>query len=470
MGCSGSSPFPPINTHSKSFSQDTTSKKKTPIISKRSGSISDFFDLKLVTGSNESFSVFKASDKESISNYSVKEISKSSRFESTSVNDEVSILNNLDHPNILKIFETIESPRSFYIVYEHIDGGPLKENVKRSGDEVKVARFMGDVLSGLNYMHKAGFIHCDLNIENIMISNKPDGKLAKIVGFTFARHVDDFSISGLERINPVFASPELLTTREVGTETDLWSLGIVLYTVLVGKLPFVGRTIDEILDEIIHVRLDFANPNYLGLSVAVRDLISKLLEVNPKARITAKDALNHLWIYQNREPFIINFNTLNRLKMFSIKSNLVRCLLVFYTFKMELKENDIVKCFKEIDSNFDGYVSRDELLATFSRYGINISKDIGDIMKNIDIDQSGLIDYSELKIVLTDWVSEIKKKNLRALFNVEGEYVDLTSLAASLPQVLPSEWKEFNAKVKAKDGKASLKAIKAYVLSFVSSF
>ena len=261
MGCNRSNPFTPVTSRSKENSSDMRPIQKISFISKRFGAISKYFDLKVVLGSHDTYSTFKATDKESSATYTVKEISKSSKFQSESINDEVSILSELDHPNILKIFETIESSRSLYLVYEYIDGGLLKDNIKRNGDEVKAAKYISDVLSGINYMHKNGFIHCDLHIDNVMISTKSNQSIAKIIGFSFTRHKDSALIAGLEKINPYFASPELLSSGIFSTQTDIWSVGIILYTVLVGKLPFVSRTLDGTLDEILTVKLDFSNPN-----------------------------------------------------------------------------------------------------------------------------------------------------------------------------------------------------------------
>ena len=394
--------------------------------------------------------------------YTVKEVPKTTSSQSETIQKEVNLLSRLDHPNILKVFETIESARSYYIVYEHINGGSLKEKVKKCGDETLVARFIFDVILGLNYMHKQGFVHCDINPSNVMISNQTEDSIAKIVGFAFARKQDE-GITGLEFIDPTYTSPELLAVGQLSPQCDLWSVGIMLYSLLVGKLPFYCRNIDGILNEIITCRLDFVNPNYTCLSMAARDLISKLLERNPNTRITAEQALSHIWLQQSQKNYIINYNTLHKMKNFKVRSNLVRCFLSFYIFKMNLEENDIVKCFKQIDQNFDGKVSREELIYTFAQTGIDIEQDIDSIMDNIDIDQSGLVDYSELKIVLTDWTKEIKKKNISKLFNAEGGFVNLKHLVNEFENVLPSEWKDFNLKVKPEGNLISLSALKTFI-------
>lgn len=464
MGCNRSNTFSPIVPRSKNNSEDLRPIQKGSFVSQKYGPISNFYDLKSVLGSHQNYSIYFATEKNSKSCFSVKEVSKSSNSDSILVHKEVRVLTKLDHPNILKIFEIIESPRSFYIVYEYITGESLKDNLKKICDEVGVCRYMNDILSALNYIHKLGYIHCDLNIDNIVLSNL-ENKVCKISGFSFARHKDDLNLTDLNKINPLYASPELILSGKLSTQTDVWSMGIVLYTLLVGRLPYTGRTLNEILNEIITNKLDLSNTTYLSLSVAVRDLISKMLEFNPDTRITIESALRHNWLVEGRQNITINFNTLNRLKTFKVKSNLVRCFLTYYSFKANLEDNEVVKCFKEIDMNFDGTVSKTELVETFKKSGIDISEDINDIMKNIDIDQSGAIDYAELKVVLADWEKEIKKKNLAKVLNVKDSFVDLSELITDLPQVLPSEWKKFCGAVKVQENLVHVGEIKKYILS-----
>lgn len=468
MGCNRSNTFSPIVPRSKNNSQDLQPIQKGSFVSQKYGPISKFYDLKSVLGSHQNYSIYLATEKSSKTCFTVKEVSKSSNSDSKLVHEEVRILTKLDHPNILKIFEIIESPRSFYIVYEYVSGESLKDNLKKTCDEVSVCNYMNDILSALNYIHKLGYMHCDLNIDNIILSNKGDHKACKLSGFSFARHKDDSSLADLSKINPLYASPELILSNNPSSQTDVWSMGIVLYTLLVGRLPYTGRTLNEILNEIVSNKLDLSNTTYLSLSVAVRDLITKMLEFNPDTRITIDSALKHNWLVEGRQNITINFNTLNRLKTFKVKSNLVRCFLTYYSFKAQLEDNEVVKCFKEIDSNFDGTVSKNELVETFKKSGIDISEDINDIMKNVDIDQSGAVDYAELKVVLADWEKEIKKKNLAKVFNVKNGFVDLSGLITDLPQVLPSEWKKFCAAVKVQGNLVHVGEIKKYILSHLN--
>jgi Ca2+-binding EF-hand superfamily protein len=134
---------------------------------------------------------------------------------------------------------------------------------------------------------------------------------------------------------------------------------------------------------------------------------------------------------------------------------------------MNLEDNEIVRCFKQIDQNFDGKVSKEELIFTFGQAGIDVEQEIDAIMNNIDIDQSGVIDYTELKIVLTDWNKEIKRKNIAKLFGAEGGFVNLKHLMSDLENVLPSEWRDFTMKVKPENNLVSLAAIKSYIKSSI---
>ena len=463
MGCNRSTPFDPL-----SIKRSSTNEKFRPIqlnfISQKYGPISDFFDIQRALGSLDECTMYYAVERGTRSVYSIKEVCKTQTSDSKLIQSEVQILSELDHPNILKLFETIETPRSFYVVYEYISGGNLKDRTKKIGDEVTVAKYMFDVLAALNYFHKHGYVHCDLSIKNVMLSDETEDAIAKVIGFAYARK-ENAGIQGLEHVDPCYTSPELLTNGTLTTQTDMWSVGILLYTLLVGKLPFLCRNIDGILNEISSCQLDYISSNYISLSVAAKDLISKLLERNMNTRITAEGAIGHIWIQQARKSYVINYNTLNKLKNFRVRSNLVRCFLAYYIFKSNLQENDIVKCFKEIDQNFDGTVSKEELIYAFAQNGINVDNDIDAIMTNIDIDQSGLIDYTELKLVLTDWDKEIKKKKIAALFETENGFINLKHLMTGLENVLPSEWKEFCSRVKPENNLVSLAALKAFIKS-----
>lgn len=131
--------------------------------------------------------------------------------------------------------------------------------------------------------------------------------------------------------------------------------------------------------------------------------------------------------------------------------------------KIEIKDHEIISVFKNIDSDFDGLITREEVGEAFSIVGIDASGEIEGIMANIDIDNSGFLDFTEIKIALTDWKKEIKVKNLKRVFVDDGQGVELQSLKHLFSEILPHEWNEFAWKVKAENGFIAMEKLKEYI-------
>lgn len=125
--------------------------------------------------------------------------------------------------------------------------------------------------------------------------------------------------------------------------------------------------------------------------------------------------------------------------------------------------------FKNIDLDFDGFITREEVVEAFSTVGIDASGEIAGIMMNIDIDDSGFLDFTEIKIALTDWKQVIKAKNLRRVFVDDGQGVQILSLKHLFPEILPHEWNEFAWKVKLDNGFIMVENLKEYIRMNIDS-
>jgi len=132
---------------------------------------------------------------------------------------------------------------------------------------------------------------------------------------------------------------------------------------------------------------------------------------------------------------------------------------------LDIKDHEIISVFKNLDYDFDGYVSKDEVVEGFRIVGIDASSEIGVIMNNIDIDGSGSLDFTEIKIALTDWGKIIKKKMLSQLFENENGLVVLQTLKHICLETLPHEWNDFSWKVKVENGLLSIGNLKEYIRS-----
>ena len=209
--------------------------------------------------------------------------------------DEVQTLNTLDHPNIVKYFETYNDQKYIYLVMEYIEGQALFDKICQQENQIftehLAARYMKSLFQAINHCHAQNVVHRDIKPENIMITacdtvRLIDFGLAK--ASTGPKSIDE--IAG----TPYYMAPEVLGSH-YGSQSDLWSLGVVLYTLVSGYLPFQGNSQLEVFTKIRNVDYHFNHPEFKNISAECKDLVSKLLCGKPKDRITGQKALQHPW-------------------------------------------------------------------------------------------------------------------------------------------------------------------------------
>lgn len=132
-------------------------------------------------------------------------------------------------------------------------------------------------------------------------------------------------------------------------------------------------------------------------------------------------------------------------------------------------ENDIIYLFKKVDVDFDGSLSKEEIVEAFMTGGVNASLEIDAIMNNLDINESGALDFTELKIALIDWDRVIKKKLFPKIFKVKNNSISVRSLKHLFIGVLPHEWNDFSKKANAEEGRVSLENFKSYIKQQISN-
>ncbi|ESP02166.1 hypothetical protein LOTGIDRAFT_111275, partial [Lottia gigantea] len=201
------------------------------------------------------------------------------------VKKEVEIHSRLKHSSILELYSYFEDADYVYLVLEICENGELYKYLQNNGkilSEEKAKDFLYQIVQGLLYLHSHGILHRDLKLSNILITS--DNKL-KIADFGLATQL---SIAGEKRYTmcgtPNYISPEVVTRSAHGLEADVWSLGCMLYTFLVGKPPFDTNTITHTLNKVVSA--EYKVPKHLSLKA--RDLIRLLLQKIPKDRIALK--------------------------------------------------------------------------------------------------------------------------------------------------------------------------------------
>jgi len=209
------------------------------------------------------------------------------------VRQEVAIHSRLKHPSILELLTFFEDENYVYLVLELCENGELARFLKshnRVFTEQEARTTFQQVVSGTLYLHSHGIMHRDLSLANLMLTRDMDVKigdfgLATVVSSPGERHM---TMCG----TPNFISPEVATRSSHGLEADVWGLGCLLYTLLVGRPPFDTAGVRSTLTKV--VMADFTLP--LSLSNEVRDLILSLLKKNPSERIKLGDIGDHPWL------------------------------------------------------------------------------------------------------------------------------------------------------------------------------
>ena len=213
---------------------------------------------------------------------------------------EISIQRSLDHPNILKSYDSFEDSSNYYILTELCPGHSVKDLVKRAGhlSEAETARILRDVMAGLCYLHDNRIIHRDLKLENFLVGS--DGKI-KIADFGLSAKLDydderKYTVCG----TPNYLSPELLTSASKGHsyEVDIWTIGVCAFAMLTGHPPFETTRTKLTYEHIKNCQYHF--PTDIRISTTAKDFIRIILQLNPERRPNAQDVSMHPFLQINK--------------------------------------------------------------------------------------------------------------------------------------------------------------------------
>ena len=323
MGCNKSTPEETFRSSSVNTSRIEISKPRVvlqkKLISTEVGSINEHYRILKAVGTTTTGTLLYAKDIQTGTNRAIREINKSLIKDSPNIYSEISILSELDHPNIVKIFQTIETSINYYMVFEIIEGGNLQSRIKRSGSEMQILKYMHDILSALYYMHIRNIVHCDLTPLNILFTSNDENAIPKIVGFSSVQNLIEKHSLDVNKLSYVYVSPDILK-KNYNEKTDMWSLGIIIYEILIGKNPYSSKDKRGTLKEIFKGNLDFENPHFKNLSFNAQDFIKKLLAINPEDRLSAKEALSHPWLSQATKEAYYNYEILEKLRTFKVSN------------------------------------------------------------------------------------------------------------------------------------------------------
>ncbi|KAH8310726.1 hypothetical protein KR044_002745, partial [Drosophila immigrans] len=205
---------------------------------------------------------------------------------------EVRIMKLLDHPNIVRLFQVIESERTLYLIMEYASRGELFDHLVKNGRirERDARVIFRQLVSAIQYCHSKFVVHRDLKAENLLLDQHMNIKIADFgFGNTFNPNAQLETFCG----SPPYAAPELFMGRKyAGPEVDAWSLGVVLYTLVSGSLPFDGGTLKELREHVL--RGKYRVPYYISMDC--ENLMRKFLVLNPDKRATLNAVMADKWL------------------------------------------------------------------------------------------------------------------------------------------------------------------------------
>jgi serine/threonine protein kinase len=240
--------------------------------------------------------------------YAVKSILKRA-VDPRYVSLEVSLLRQIKHPSIIQLVDVQEDEEYVHIITELCTGGELYDRIidktvsnhnnrcgPRCFTEDATAKVIYEVLSAVSCMHDQGIVHRDIKTENILFQTLDDDSLIKIIDFGLSRkHYDDDDPMSIFVGSAYYVAPEVVL-KKYDKSCDVWSVGIIMYIMLSGNPPFNGKTDDDIYASILRGVINWDLKDWAGISCEAIDFIGRLLEVDPKQRLAARQALQNPWM------------------------------------------------------------------------------------------------------------------------------------------------------------------------------
>lgn len=397
--------------------------------------------------------------------------------EGASLIDEIEILKNLEHPNIMKIYECFVDNNNYYIVSEYCDQGHLLSKLEKLErmDQIVVKFLMDQIFNAVAYLHSKNVLHGDIKLENILLikikkksgrrftsinqdfnqneeltedinknfgarktSSKSNNYIkdmmnyeVKLIDFGCSKYFVKKKTKKKKKLRgiigtSIYCSPEVVDNL-YDERSDEWSCGVLMYILLSGVPPFFGETEEEIFEKVKKCKYDFTPAPFKKVSKNCKDLIRRLLEPKKQYRIKANEALRHPFFTESFDPnsAMTEDKDLNVLKNFinpvKYMSKFHEAVAVFVcvNYIPPEEENTLKTVFRYLDKDGKGIISKETMKEGLEEIDININdEELKKIFNEIDEDGSEFIEYQEFIRNTCDLKKIINEANLKNVFQV----------------------------------------------------
>ncbi|XP_042321087.1 myosin light chain kinase 2, skeletal/cardiac muscle [Sceloporus undulatus] len=318
------------------------------IVKLRTGEFKDTYSIntKEMLGGGKFGEVRVCTVKETGLKLAVKTIKTQGPKDKEMVELEIDVMNQLNHRNLIQLYDAIEMPKTIMLFMEFVEGGELFERIIDEDyplTEVDCMVFVRQICDGILFMHQMRVLHLDLKPENILCVSAT-GHMVKIIDFGLARRYNPREKLKVNFGTPEFLSPEVVSYEQVSYTTDMWSMGVITYMLLSGLSPFLGDNDTETLNNVLAANWYFDEEAFEGISEEAKDFVSNLIIKDKSGRMNAAQCLQHPWLNNLAEKA----GRVNR----RLKSQV---LLRKYVMRRRWKKNFIGVCaanrFKKITSS-----------------------------------------------------------------------------------------------------------------------
>ena len=286
------------NIHDKSNSNNLTLPSTPRYINNK---INEYTIIKEL-GKGSYATVKLAIHKKSNNKYAIKIYSKKSLLDKQkkdTVNNEIKILKQLDNINIMKLYEIIDTPNYLYLIMEYIEGISLLETIKKDSnhyfEEQRALKIFQQILNAIIYCQNKNICHRDIKLENILIKNND---VIKIIDFGFAVKSNKGTYQNLFCGSPSYMAPEIVNKKKyIAQYSDIWSLGVLFFSMLYGRFPFIAKTQKELFKKINEAKVEF--PDDIEVNDKIKILLKKIFVIVPAQRPSLKEILNDILLLIN---------------------------------------------------------------------------------------------------------------------------------------------------------------------------
>ena len=359
---------------------------------------------------------------------------------------EVKILSSLEHPHIVKFYETYHDNKYFHIVIELCRGNNLYMRLKKLKGRMKeehVKIIILKILHAINYCHSKGIVHRDLKPENIVFESPSsysndynENNEEENNDNDFNIKICDFGLSALKKSTdklhtilgtPYYMAPEVLK-GDYNEKCDIWSIAAITYYLITGTEPFKGDTSNQIFSRILYTEPDYSPTKFWNTSENLLDFLKKCFSKDPGVRPTALEALSHPW-FENlfkkiHSPKFIGENIFYNISTTKKFSQLKRLIMRYVVYNMGHAElNMYKKAFIAFDKDNTGVITPEELKRLFAVYHKTLSEtQIKNIMSVSD-EKNDFLTYYEFIILclqVDEFLSPIKLLDAFLFFDVDN--------------------------------------------------